>query len=263
MLTVKGINFRDQHGVSGEFAQNKMHLANEKVKFKGAGVIPELAKYLGEAATTDEYSLKEMFANMAFIHRAYCQTYVSNFLFVPINEVTLVKSKGRKPEGWLQFKLNEPYTMRSVVNSIPSIFEKDISYENNNIFRTKKRFSLQGTKSLSEQDFNSIQSFNSSIRHEITYIAGTGNWYLKRNLKSIKTINRHTATLIIASMHRLSELSRYNPTNLANLLKTQSNWLISEFVRMSALQFIDEIASEITGEELHTPMIHKGNFLHD
>jgi len=36
-------------------------------------------------------------------------------------------------------------------------------------------------------------------------------------------------------------------------LETQHNWLLSEFIATACTQFIDEISSEITGQEFMTP----------
>jgi hypothetical protein len=48
-------------------------------------------------------------------------------------------------------------------------------------------------------------------------------------------------------------LCRYKPIELAAFLSGQKNWLLSEFIQMAPNQFIDEIASEITGYQFMTP----------
>jgi hypothetical protein len=58
-------------------------------------------------------------------------------------------------------------------------------------------------------------------------------------------------------MHRLSELSRYDPLSLRVHLDRQHNWLLSEFISVAPRQFIDEIASEITGCDFMVPGIRK------
>ncbi|WFU06321.1 YaaC family protein (plasmid) [Rhizobium sp. CB3171] len=62
-------------------------------------------------------------------------------------------------------------------------------------------------------------------------------------------------------MHRLSELSRYDPLKLSKLLETQRNWLLAEFIKTAPIQFLDEIACELTGQEIFVPGIHAGNLL--
>jgi hypothetical protein len=47
LLTVKGVNFSNYHGVSGEFTRaSKRALSNEKIAFKGGGILPALSKLL-------------------------------------------------------------------------------------------------------------------------------------------------------------------------------------------------------------------------
>ena len=51
------------------------------------------------------------------------------------------------------------------------------------------------------------------------------------------------------------EICRYRPLELRSLLSGRENWLVSEFVEASPLQFIDAIASEITGHEMLEPNV--------
>lgn len=52
---------------------------------------------------------------------------------------------------------------------------------------------------------------------------------------------------------QLSELARHTPNYLVKHFDSQHNWLLSEFIQTSPLQFIDEISSEITGQEFMVP----------
>jgi hypothetical protein len=56
-----------------------------------------------------------------------------------------------------------------------------------------------------------------------------------------------------AAMHRLSELSRYDPLALAGHFNVNHNWLLTEFIRMAPGQFVYGMASEITGLEFIRP----------
>lgn len=79
-------------------------------------------------------------------------------------------------------------------------------------------------------------------------------WYIKREgIDGV--IPRNPMSLTFAGMHRLSELSRYEPVVLSKHLGSQHNWLLSEFIKNAPYQFIDHIASEITGEEFMSPGI--------
>ncbi|WP_213584266.1 YaaC family protein [Paenibacillus sp. J2TS4] len=78
---------------------------------------------------------------------------------------------------------------------------------------------------------------------------GEKKWYIRRSQNGDKWINRSPLTLSFAAMHRLSELSRYNPMILRGYLSGRHNWIVTEFIQKSPYQFINEIASEITGYE--------------
>ena len=54
----------------------------------------------------------------------------------------------------------------------------------------------------------------------------------------------------MAVMHRLSEIARYKPEQLGRLMESKENWLIHEFITLSLDQFIDELAAQITGQEI-------------
>jgi hypothetical protein len=61
--------------------------------------------------------------------------------------------------------------------------------------------------------------------------------------------------MTLMTMHRLSELARYEPFTLQKYLQSQQNWLISEFLSSAPAQFIDELACEITGMDFMPPGI--------
>ena len=65
-------------------------------------------------------------------------------------------------------------------------------------------------------------------------------------------IDKPSLVIMFAVMHRLSELSRYEPEKLFKHLNQQQNWLLSEFIEKSLHQFINEISTEITGNEFRT-----------
>ncbi|OUC12626.1 MAG: hypothetical protein B0A82_21345 [Alkalinema sp. CACIAM 70d] len=59
--------------------------------------------------------------------------------------------------------------------------------------------------------------------------------------------------MLFVAMHKLSELSRYDPITLAPHLDTQHNWIFIEFLQVAPAQFINHIACEITGKEFVEP----------
>jgi YaaC-like Protein len=65
LLTVKGIYFSDYHGVSGKFDPvSKRALSNEKIAFRGGGILPELSRFLQEEEANDEHTLKDVLSNL-------------------------------------------------------------------------------------------------------------------------------------------------------------------------------------------------------
>jgi YaaC-like protein len=59
----------------------------------------------------------------------------------------------------------------------------------------------------------------------------------------------------MAAMHRLSELSRYDPAGLIRYLDGKENWLLTEFIDLAPMQFIDEPVCEMTSLEFASPKI--------
>ena len=99
--------------------------------------------------------------------------------------------------------------------------------------------------------------YNKAIRRFVFYIHGSPvSWYIKRTKTTTNDdnyISLPPLILIFAAMHRLSELARYDPGKLSNHFECKQNWLLSEFLKGSPIQFIDEISSEITGLEFKVP----------
>jgi hypothetical protein len=78
---------------------------------------------------------------------------------------------------------------------------------------------------------------------------------VKRQMAGAQYMSRYGLTLMMAAMHRLSELSRYDPAGLIKYLEGKENWLLTEFIELAAMQFIDEIVCEITSLEFGNPGI--------
>jgi hypothetical protein len=253
LLLVKEIQFSDYHGVTGYASRNRVSLSNEIVKIQMGGVLPALCSYLGEKVKNiEEYTLKNIFYNLPFIHRAYTLTYTSEQnkeLFIPIKSPIFIK-KDSSSESWFSFELEESYANQHTINKLPSYYERDIGRENAFVIRNKRRFRWKRTD---QHRLSKLVKYHRKIRKDLYYISGlTRLWYIKRTGVN-NIISRHTMPLMFAGMHRLSELSRYDPITLSKHLTSQQNWLLSEFIKKATDQFVDEISSEITGEEFMTP----------
>ena len=251
LLIAKGIkeeNLRS-HGVTGYQNGSNVVLSNEIIKFKGGGVLAELRKYLGENNSILEYSLKDIFYNLPYIHRSFCLTYQASLnkeLFIPISNPHYIKKYGTR-EAWLQFELEEKYDNQHTLKKLPNKFIKDVVIKDKCVIRCKDRFQW-GTHDTKSTNIQHLINYHRKIRKYFFYIFSNNDlWYIKRN-DTEGSINMCSLTLTFAAMHRLSEISRYQPMLLDAYLNSQNSWLVTEFIEKSLKQFIDEISSEISGD---------------
>lgn len=253
LLTFKGIGFDNKHGVSGDRINGRYNLQNEIVKLKPKGIASSLSNYLREpiSANGEQYDLKTIFCNLQFIHRAYNLSYGGAELFVPIMNPRFVHDKERKV-GWFEAELEPEHSTQSVMTKLEG-FSIDRRYDTENGFtiRRNKTFNWSAPRnSPTSSSIESLHSYHLKIRKQLRYIYGPNNlWYIKRKDLKNCLIDRSTLPLIFIAMHRLSELSRYQPKTLKKHLERKNSWLLSEFITKSMVQFIDEISSEITGDD--------------
>lgn len=259
LLSAKGKDFKKFHGVSGK-SENPTTLENEIIDLKAKGILPVFVKYLGYTIdnNNNKLSLLTCLYNLPFLHRTFLFTYPSYpELFIPIHNPLIVKHM-KNNKAWFCAELDEEYSDGHIINALPKNFEIDTSYIDKKIIRCKqspKRIKWIYSSKESEK-INTIIKYNKAIRRHVFYIHGSPvSWYIKRT----KTTNNDNyislppLILIFAAMHRLSELARYDPGKLSNHFECKQNWLLSEFLKGSPIQFIDEISSEITGLEFKVP----------
>jgi hypothetical protein len=125
LLLSKGLQFSEQHGVSGSSAENRTTLTNERVIVKRSGVLASLCRYLGETANDDRYNLKNILYNLAFIHRSFCTTFRSEQeLFIPIDDPKFVRRR-RSSEAWFCCEIRERrYQNEHIFQTLPG-YERD------------------------------------------------------------------------------------------------------------------------------------------
>lgn len=257
LLTVKGHQFRRGHGMSGRPSSSKRELVNESTRLRRDGIIVSLSQWLGERETRVEHDLKDMLLNMPFVHRAYCLTYTSQAnLFLPIQNPRYVIDTTSK-EVCFEAELKGKFVDGRFLRSIPSVFDWSIVSPGRAIVRSKA--SITWTRRGSSQAQQDTALGNLRLLHRLLrgFVSGISApmdlWYIRRELAGSPPILRYGPTLMLVAMHRLSELSRYDPQGLATYLSGKRNFLLSEFVELSPSQFIDEIACELTGQELRMP----------
>lgn len=257
LLIVKRVQFSDKHGVSGDRQTGaKVSLINEEISIKNQGVFPALSNYYGDPEKKRKYALKDLLANLPYIHRAYCLTYTTQRnLFIPLRNPRYVKKSSSK-EAWFCCEFEPQYANATTLKTLPKGFEKDQGVSKLFTVRMKSRFNWRSGEKHKAQNLKSLQTYHAKVRADISYINGPMRlWYLKRRISGSTIIRRYPPVIAFAAMHRLSELSRYEPTTLSRYLESQSNWLLSEFIEAAPIQFVDEIASEITGREFMIPGI--------
>jgi hypothetical protein len=259
MLTSKGINFNQYHGLTGfnkRGENTKISLSNEGVKIKGNGILPALSAYLGETESVKIHSLKDLLFNLPYIHRTYCLSHPSQTeMYIPIKKAEFVMDKTTK-EAYFRAVLSNDYANRHVINRLPANFIRDVARMDQFAVRSQSSISFSKPERPTEVDLENLRVFHKEMRHDLQYINGAETlWYIKSRPANSSGINRFPTTITLAVMHRLSEISRYNPLELDVFLSGEKNWLISEFIQQSPMQFLDEIASEITGFQFMTPNV--------
>ncbi|MDA0834866.1 MAG: YaaC family protein [Planctomycetota bacterium] len=257
LLSAKGIAFDPMHGV-GEWkptagAKTKGLAAGVKIKTKG--ILPSLASYYGETEPANQHLLKDILFNLPYIHRTYCLTYTSQSeMFVPIVKPLFVVEQGTK-NVYFSAQLSAHYTAARFTNRLPATFTA-----NNGALLSSSSVAVTSTRKPTATDMTTLATFAKSFRDDLFYINGAQTlWYVKATVTGKNRLLRQSTTLTLAAMHRLSEVCRYAPMELAKYLEGQKNWLLSEFIRMSGTQFIDEIASEITGKNFLVPNVRPAN----
>ena len=252
LLVVKQIKLTDLHGVSGGSIGKKCSISNEYVVFKRSGVLSDLCALLGESYNEEKYSLRDLLYNLVYIHRAF-NLSLSNLpeLFIPITNPQIVRSM-TTDKSWFCATLEGNYASQHSINKLGSSFEQDTSVTNAFAVRRKKRFAWVPQRK--KQSLIDYQKYHASLHERLSYIYSSERlWYLKRAGVQNGLINRSSLTIAFATMHRLSELSRYSPEQLAKHFQGRYNWLLSEFLAVAPLQFLDAISSEMTGHEFMPP----------
>ena len=252
LLSARGKAFKEVHGVGGRSVGTVKSLENEIVDFQGGGILPELCKYLEEPDNAGkQFTLKDIFWQIPFIHRAYCLTYKgATELFIPLEDQCFMRRDGSK-EAWFQAKIDKRYVnahTKKVIKPGFELYEQNGSYE----IRRKRRFKWSGRDI--ENSIEQFSRYHKQIRRRILPIyASEIRWYLKKSVSGHDKINNSQLVLMFAAMHRLSELSRYDPIALSGHFNVNHNWLLSEFIKTSPSQFVYGMASEITGLQFIKP----------
>lgn len=258
LLIVKNRNFSDRHGVAGDWnPASKRALSNEIITVQGAGILTSLSDYLGERNLPREFNLADALGNIPYIHRAFRHTFTSKpEIFVPLHNL-VYRRHPTDPYFWFSAEIRGRHADPRSLRTLPASFEVDNGFTGRCVIRSKKRYRWHrhgDTKENKEKALRNLWALHRRMRREISFISAPVDlWYLKRNVAGATLIERSSLVITLAAMHRLSELSRYDPAGLSQYLDGKVNWLLSEFIRLSPYQFVDEIACELTGLEMRMP----------
>lgn len=252
LLSSRGQIFKESHGVGGRSDGVKKSLDNEIVDFQGGGILPALCKYLEEPDNAGKkFTLKEILRHMPFIHRAYCFTFKGvPELFIPLENQCFMRKNGSK-EAWFQADIAKRYINAHTIKVIQPGFEY---FETEGIYHLRRKRRFKWSSRDLENSISEFSKYHKTIRRRIVPIYSYENrWYLKKSISGHDKINNSQLVLIFAAMHRLSELSRYDPIALAGHFNVNHNWLLAEFIKTAPSQFVYGVASEITGLEFTKP----------
>lgn len=255
MLSANKIDFKSYHGLSGKSNGSKTSLANEVSEIKNEGILISLAEYYKLNLHKDTFSLKDILYNIPFVHRSFTVTYKgTQNLFIPIVNTHFVKQKQGK-EAWFCAEITDQKYCKKSFFAKQGGWEHDKGQDGKFIIRRKHRFRWDTSRGVKKADrIKNLVKYHNKIRRDIKYIHGAQRlWYYKRNDKEEQILHWPIPILIFTAMHRLSELTRYDPKRLRRHFECQHNWLLSVFLNLATDNFIDQIASDITGHELMIP----------
>ncbi|MBB3236135.1 YaaC family protein [Phyllobacterium endophyticum] len=257
LLASKNINFHEHHGVGRHAipgASTRVNISNTGIRIANRGVLFSLAQYYHEPEESRTHSLKEILFNLPFIHRTYCLSHPGQAqMFMPIVEPVYAFDRLTR-RAYLRFKMSKDHTSRQAIKRLAPNFVPDPGSDS--FLRSSADVAVSSASRPSAVDLENLASLRRQLQGYLNYINGAQTlWYIKVNTAGPTRIERQVPTLVLAGMHRLSELCRYAPLELSAHLSGKYNWLLSEFIQMSPNQFIDEIASELTGYQFQSPNV--------
>ena len=269
LLSVLGQDVRNiKHGVSWEKSQN-INLDDQKIKFLGVGALKGLRTIIGKDDGEHTFSLKTLLYNLVVVHRAYVYTFDNEpEIFIPIKSLKFYY-RGSTDKITIAFDLKKDIELSVLKTNIPSCFQfttkstsdwvkvRDLAIdeklkwgiENDKIFFRYKNEKDWDESKPTPYKQTILTKLHNTLRPYFQYIISDSPiWYLKKEDNLNPNILNYSSTVIsYAIMHCLSEMVRYAPDLYKDFLESEYSWLISEFVEVGMDQFIDEIASQITG----------------
>ena len=247
------------HGLSeyfGEDSDSDM-LDDIKTYYKQKGVFSSLIK-LVDGGFCDNWmfgkdnalSVKTLLAQLPFVHGAYVSTYNvprKNERFIPLESNTCPMFQyGSDRHIYLVANIDRKY-FKTDATSLPEDIKKTVP--DSLVINSDNGFQILSANNMRK---NEISDHYKELRKHFAYIKSERRlWYLIRKPHA-EGIQQCLNPMIVefALAHRFSEIVRYKPEQLVNILHGKENWLVHEFLSLVLDQFMDEIACEITKQEI-------------
>lgn len=274
------VNMFTSHGLKEDRSNTfkEKSLSNIQITRENKGVFVLFGTKLNKDfdaiwSSSTKFTLKELLYNMPFVHRSFCATY-NKARGNKIEELFLPLILGESPSfhvvnSRLVLAANlKSDIQQKLLTHIPTDFvcRKEKISTGENIIQIR---SISDSKKNVDSISQETKDLADKLRKQFVYISNPKKlWYLKRDIPQITSItsqnatsslsqsnNLHniklsTLTLNMAIMHRFSEIVRYQPQVLQSLLESEESWLIQEYINHALLQFVDEIACEITKRDI-------------
>lgn len=224
------------------------------------GIAPALSQYLNEAESSTMHSLEELLFNLPCIHRTFCLTYKNQKdLFIPLTDCRLEFDPLALSVHFCG-KISKDFAGPETFRRLPPSFVADLEFNDGRSIRSTATATLTRPEAKTAVERESVASLLRGLRPDLNYIFGAQTlWYAKAIVSGPARLKRSPLTCTLLAMHRLSEICRYRPLELASFLNGQKNWLLTEFIRMSPKQFLDEISAELTGQQFMLPNVRPSN----
>ncbi|MBB3643724.1 YaaC family protein [Variovorax atrisoli] len=259
LLAAKSIAFDEHHGVRAHnmrAASSKIALSNEGVRIMQRGIAPALSQYLQESEASDRHSLEDLLFNLPCIHRTFCLTYKNQKdLFIPLTDCRIEYDPASN-SSFFSAKLSKDFADAMFIRRLPPSLVADPIAADGRKIRSVVTAPITRPVAKTAAELGALGTLLRTLRPDLNYIAGAQTlWYAKGVVAGPARLKRSPLTCTLLAMHRLSEICRYRPMELASFLNGQKNWLLTEFIRMSPPQFLDEIAAELTGQQFMVPNV--------
>jgi len=200
--------------------------------------------------------MEALLFNLPCIHRTFCLTYKNQKdLFIPLTDCRL-EFNPATCVAYFCGRISKDFAGPESLRRLPPSLVTDLELNGGRSFKSIATVVLTSHEARTAVERESVASLLRDLRPDLNYIFGAQTlWYAKAVVPGPARLKRSPLTCTLLAMHRLSEICRYRPVELASFLNGQKNWLLTEFIRMSPRQFLDEISAELTGQQFMLPNV--------